>query len=264
MVSLFPWLAVEDKLAFHSVGDICAQLSSQTLPRLKPRFLKQMDGLDIDQFIHAVFPALADVEPILKSSEREAANCVRLVGELFRQIDVNGDGKVDWEEFTNFTIAVGTGSSTSKGGTTADEFEIRYILDEGHIRTSQKHKSIHRMHCAHALKSRIFVIRKETNGFECWDRLARFEHDFYFPKIGEGKEEIQLDGYVHDIHYVPEKKSLVVRSPRFEVLRCLHFLGWTRGHLTMPGVVSFSSLRPFRAGRALGPHVAPHAGGFEL
>ena len=71
MVSLFPWLAVEDKLAFHSVGDICAQLSSQTLPRLKPRFLKQMDGLDIDQFIHAVFPALADVEPILKSSERE-------------------------------------------------------------------------------------------------------------------------------------------------------------------------------------------------
>ena len=31
-----------------------------------------------------------------------------------------------------------------------------------------------------------------------------------------------------------------VRSRRFEVLRRLHFLGWTRGHLTMPGVVSFS------------------------
>jgi serine/threonine protein kinase len=31
-----------------------------------------------------------------------------------------------------------------------------------------------------------------------------------------------------------------VRSRRFEVLRCLHFLGWTRGHLTMPGVVSLS------------------------
>ena len=36
-----------------------------------------------------------------------------------------------------------------------------------------------------------------------------------------------------------------VRSRRFEVLRRLHFLGWTRGHLTMPWVVSFSSLRPF-------------------
>ena len=32
------------------------------------------------------------------------------------------------------------------------------------------------------------------------------------------------------------------RSRRFEVLRCLHFLAWTRGHLTMARVVSFSSL----------------------
>ena len=31
----------------------------------------------------------------------------------------------------------------------------------------------------------------------------------------------------------------LVRSPRFEVMRCLHFLGWTRVHLTMPWVVSF-------------------------
>ena len=30
------------------------------------------------------------------------------------------------------------------------------------------------------------------------------------------------------------KAMETVRSPRFEVLRCLHFLGWTRGHLTMP------------------------------
>ena len=28
--------------------------------------------------------------------------------------------------------------------------------------------------------------------------------------------------------------------PRFEVLRCLHFLGWTRGHLTMTWVLSVS------------------------
>ena len=34
-----------------------------------------------------------------------------------------------------------------------------------------------------------------------------------------------------------------VRSRRFEVLRRLHFLGWTRVHLTMPGVVSFSISR---------------------
>ena len=43
------------------------------------------------------------------------------------------------------------------------------------------------------------------------------------------------------------------------MLRRLHFLGWTRGHLTMPWVVCFSSSRPFgprrlrlRAGKSRG------------
>ena len=41
---------------------------------------------------------------------------------------------------------------------------------------------------------------------------------------------------------------MMVRSRRFEVLRCLHFIGWTRGHRTMTWVVSFSILM-LRAGR---------------
>jgi hypothetical protein len=36
-----------------------------------------------------------------------------------------------------------------------------------------------------------------------------------------------------------------VRSRRFEVLRCLHFVDVTRVHLTMPWVVSFRISRPF-------------------
>ena len=38
-----------------------------------------------------------------------------------------------------------------------------------------------------------------------------------------------------------------VRSRRFVVLWCLHFLGWTRIHLTMKWVVSFSILSAFWA-----------------
>ena len=40
-----------------------------------------------------------------------------------------------------------------------------------------------------------------------------------------------------------------VRARRFEVLRCLPFVDVTRGHLTMPWVVCFSSLRPFGPSR---------------
>ena len=39
--------------------------------------------------------------------------------------------------------------------------------------------------------------------------------------------------------------DLEVRSRRFEVLRCLHFLRWTRVHLTSMRVVSLSISRPF-------------------
>ena len=41
----------------------------------------------------------------------------------------------------------------------------------------------------------------------------------------------------------------MVRSRRFEVLRRLHFLGWTRVHQTRSWLVSFSSLRLFGVSR---------------
>ena len=49
----------------------------------------------------------------------------------------------------------------------------------------------------------------------------------------------------------------VVRSPRFEALRGLHFTETTRGHLTMTWVVSFSSLSPFiRVGAGAARHAS--------
>ena len=52
----------------------------------------------------------------------------------------------------------------------------------------------------------------------------------------------------------------LVRSRRFEVLRCLHFLGWTRVHLTMTWVVSFwilSEFGPSRSAQARTPTSGP-------
>ena len=126
----------------------CVRSRPKPYPRLKPRFLKQMDGLDIDQFIHAVFPRWRPgTDPQVVGAR--SGELRGLVGELFRQIDVNGDGRVDWEEFTNFTIAVGTGSSTSQGGTTADEFEIRRVG-----RRARPHRPEAQVRPPHALRAR--------------------------------------------------------------------------------------------------------------
>ena len=51
-----------------------------------------------------------------------------------------------------------------------------------------------------------------------------------------------------------EKAWKMVRSPRFAVLRCLHFLGWTRGHRTMPWVVSLLISSCFGPRRATAPN----------
>ena len=48
------------------------------------------------------------------------------------------------------------------------------------------------------------------------------------------------------VPYYFEYEEFHVRSRRFEVLRCLHFVDATRVHLTMTWVVSFPILRPFR------------------
>ena len=74
-------------------------------------------------------------------------------------------------------------------------------------------------------------------------------------EIEEERKRLEKEEYLvrqSDIHFYDfdEMKAVYV-ARRFEVLRCLHFLGWTRGHRTMPGVVSFSSLSCFgpRRGR---------------
>ena len=72
----------------------------------------------------------------------------------------------------------------------------------------------------------------DANDFE-WTKQARF---YWRP---QASDDCSPDGSV------VIAITNFVRSRRFEVLRCLHFIHTTRGHLTMPGVVSFSSLGPF-------------------
>ena len=84
----------------------------------------------------------------------------------------------------------------------------------------------------------------------------------YFPRFPKGKsapltgrnffglkeEQSRSPGPVYDTAKYDFGKP-AVRPRRPVVLGCLHFLGWTRGHRTMPGVVSFPSLRPFGPNR---------------
>ena len=58
-----------------------------------------------------------------------------------------------------------------------------------------------------------------------------------------GADLISFNHFDYVRHFL--NACMRVRSRRFEVLRCLHFIHTTRVHLTMTWVVSFLILRPF-------------------
>ncbi|KAH8097146.1 WD repeat-containing protein [Aureococcus anophagefferens] len=172
---------------FGSVPMICAALSSTALPLLKPQFMKARDGLAVRAFVDILFKQLLGVEPRLRDAlcdAREASSVVSLLHELFRQIDINGDQLVDWEEFTNHTIS----SGMMAGLYGADEFTVSYELDLGYSPTSSggpsAHGSVQLMRYVPEL-GRILVVSKDSPKFKAYDALGGFQHEYSFDAGGE-------------------------------------------------------------------------------
>ena len=113
---------------FSTVRDVCAALSSLALPKLKKKFLKSEDGLLIGEFTEVLFMQLYDSHPKI-ADETEAAYTVAMIQEMFSQIDFNGDGNCDWDEFTNFCIQTGI-ESTAKASANADTLD-EYVIEYG-------------------------------------------------------------------------------------------------------------------------------------
>jgi len=49
--------------------------------------------------------------------------------QLFEQIDINGDGKVDWDEFTSFNIQNGMAATKQTEHSAIDEYSIALAQD---------------------------------------------------------------------------------------------------------------------------------------
>ena len=132
IVSHVPSLDKFKPRTFPSVRAICNALSSQALPKLKTKFTRG-SGLDINQFIEALFKQLKESHPKILQHV-EAAYTVAMLEEMFYQIDFNGDGDCSWEEFTNFAIqAVLSGNNSASdresGSDSLNEYVIEYTED---------------------------------------------------------------------------------------------------------------------------------------
>jgi len=114
---------------YPNVRAICSSLSSEALPKLKKKF-QFGDGLQIDQFMEVIFGQLCEQTPKVMHPS-EAPYTVAMLEEMFSQIDYNGDGACDWDEFTSFAIQQGlsakqTGALAEPGADVLDEYVIEY------------------------------------------------------------------------------------------------------------------------------------------
>ena len=85
----------------HSAKMMSALSGTSLLDVLRRKFIAYPDGLSIEQFVEAMM----DVLPLGEMGKTKVEATVDLI-ELFKDIDVNGDGTVEWSELLAFTIEV--------------------------------------------------------------------------------------------------------------------------------------------------------------
>jgi len=79
--------------------DIMMLLDTDKVPALREEFEKKEDGLTEAEFVF-----------VMKKYIKSSVDQVKLVSnlcELFAQIDVNGDGSMEWDEFTSYIVDTG-------------------------------------------------------------------------------------------------------------------------------------------------------------
>jgi WD40 repeat protein len=124
VVSHVPALEKFRPRLFDTVNEVCQALSSESLPTLKEKFTAIAAGLPLSIFTEVIFRQLFKTHPKITNAD-ESAYTVAMIQEMFAQIDYNGDGSADWDEFTTFCIQTASDTKNA-GGSTIDEYVIEY------------------------------------------------------------------------------------------------------------------------------------------
>ena len=100
-------------------NDIMSHLNYRKLQKIKEDFMKcEAEGLTLPQFIKVMLIHLPET--------RDKIGLVQNLIELFKQIDVNDDKTLEWDEFTGHIIELGM---VSKEGTFIDAIK-NYFTSE--------------------------------------------------------------------------------------------------------------------------------------
>ena len=101
--------------------DIMSYINKDKLNLINDAFNKLGMGLTLDQFLQIMLHH-ADIE-----SEKESIDYVEKLIDAFKQIDVNGDETLEWDEFSNYIVETGI-SKQKNNFVKSFGFEFHFIV----------------------------------------------------------------------------------------------------------------------------------------
>ncbi len=132
LLAILPSLARE--MPYRDVADICSVLSGQYLETLSKTYPK--GGLALKPFIRLMMETIGLLNPpalaAMSNDPNVALHMVALLFDLFSQIDVDGNGFVEFDELIDFCIELGmisTGGNTDVNPQKSDSEGIEYVED---------------------------------------------------------------------------------------------------------------------------------------
>jgi WD40 repeat protein len=87
--------------------NLMMRMDPSALATIRQEFYNRSDSVSLTEFIYIMSKHLIDIGNEFSCSVRnkqEQRNFVSDMHELFKEVDVNGDGLMEWEEFTKFTV----------------------------------------------------------------------------------------------------------------------------------------------------------------
>jgi WD40 repeat protein/Ca2+-binding EF-hand superfamily protein len=199
VVNVVPSLEKFKPRLFNNVRDICASLSSSTLKKLKKKFFENNGELSIVLFTEVLFNQLFETHPRI-IEPMEAPYTVAMLQEMFHQIDYNGDGGADWDEFTSFCIQIAGSSligNSNNDNETLDEYVIEFCED--HLkrdRVLSPHRYVSLMRYVSEVKKYLVVVEGTDYVLVLDDKFN--ERAQLYPSKVQILGEIKPDNHNHD------------------------------------------------------------------
>lgn len=137
-------------------NDIMSHLNYRKLQKIKEDFMKcEEEGLSLEQFIKVMLIHLPET--------RDKVGLVKNLIELFRQIDVNNDQSLEWDEFTGHIIELGM---VRKDRTFIDAIKNYFASD---ILDDKKHDTEVENMVYFDKLNHLLVMERDSNKFKVYD-----------------------------------------------------------------------------------------------